>query len=138
MRRQLLHTQCDALFVVVEVQNHNVDFLIHFNHLLRVSNAAVTHVCDVYQPVDTSQIHKYAVRSDVFNTTLKDLADFETLNNEALLLLELSFNQSLVRNNYVLEFLIDFDNLEFHLLAYVLVKVPDWLYVYLRTWQERF
>ena len=138
MRRQLLHTQCDALFVVVEVQNHNVDFLIHFNHLLRVSNAAVAHVCDVYQPVDTTQIHKYAVRGDVFNTTLKDLADFEALNNEALLLLELSFNQSLVRNNYVLEFLIDFDNLEFHLLTYVLIKIPDGLYVYLRARQESF
>ena len=35
-----------------------------------------------------------------------------------------------MRDNHVLEFLIDFDNLELHLLSDVFVEITDWLDVY--------
>ena len=50
----------------------------------------------------------------------------------------LGLNESLVRHHHVLELLVDLDNLEFHLLADVLVEVAYGLDVHLRTREERF
>ena len=41
-----------------------------------------------------------------------------------------------MRNNYVFEFLVDFDNLKFHLLSNINVEITDRLDVYLRSRQE--
>jgi len=54
------------------------------------------------------------------------------------LLLEFSLNECLVANNHVLEFLVDFNNLEFHGLAHVHIVVADGLNVDLRSGEKGF
>ena len=138
VRGELLHAQGNPLLVVVEVQDHHVDLLVHFHHLFRVTHTAVAHVGDVHQTVDASEVDKHAVRSDVLDGAFEDLTHFEALDDETLLLFELGLNEGLVRHHDVLELLVDLDNLEFHLLADVLVEVADGLDVHLRSWEERF
>ena len=137
VRRELLHAQGDALLLVVEVQNHHVDFLVHFHHLFRMAHTAVAHVGDVHQAIDAAQVHEHPVRGDVLDRTLEHLTHFEALDDEALLLLELGFDKSLVRHDHVLKLLVDLDNLEFHLLSNVFVEVTDGLHIHLRPGQER-
>ena len=96
VRRELLHAKSDALLFVVEVQNHHVDLLVNFHHLFRVTHTAVAHVGDVHQTVDTAQVHKHPVRGDVLDHAFENLTHFETLDDEALLLFELSFDQGFV------------------------------------------
>ena len=138
VRGELLHAQGNSLLVVVEIQDHHVDLLVHFHHLLWVTHTAVAHVGDVHQTVDASEVYEHTVRSDVLDSTFEDLTDFEALDDETLLLFELGLNEGLVRHHHVLELLVDLDNLEFHLLADILVEVADGLDVHLRTREERF
>ena len=138
VRGELLHAQGNPLFVVVEVQDHHVDLLVHFHHFFWVTHTAVAHVGDVHQTVDASEVDEHAVRGDVLDRAFEDLTHFEALDDETLLLFELGLNEGLVRHHHVLELLVDFDNLEFHLLADVLVEVADGLDVHLRTREERF
>ena len=85
----------------------------------------------MHQAVDAAQVHEHPVGSDVLDRALEHLTHFEALDDEALLLLELGFDECLVRHDHVLEFLVDFDNLEFHLLPDVFVEVTDGLHIHL-------
>ena len=137
MRRQLLHAQSNTLLLIVKAQDHDIQLLINLDKFLWMSYAAVAHVRDVNQTVDTSQVHKDTIRSDVLDCAFEYLTHFEALDDETLLLFELSLNQGLVRYDHIFELLIDFDNLEFHLLSDILVKITDRFHINLRTRQER-
>ena len=88
------------------------------------------------ESVNTAQVNEYAVRGDVLNGTLENLALLKTADDLFLLCFELSLNESLVRNNNVAELLIDLYNLELHGLAYELVVVAYGVNVNLATRQE--
>ena len=85
----------------------------------------------MHQTVNAAKVYEYTVRSDVLHRTLEYLTFFETTDDHALLLFELCFDQGFVRNNHVLELLVDLDNFEIHLLSDVHVEVTNWFHIYL-------
>ena len=129
MWRQLLHAQGNALLVVVEVEDYHIEFVVQLHQFLWMVHAAPAHVCDVDQSIDATQIYEHAVRSDVLDCSLQNGTFLQTLDDDALLLLQFCFNERFVRNNNVFEFLVDFDNLKFHLLSYIKIEITDWLHV---------
>ena len=138
MRSQLLQAKSDTLLFIIEVEDNNVQLLIQFYNFLRIAYTAPRQVCDVDQTVYATQVDEYTVRCDIFNGTFEYLTLFELTDNFLLLLFQFSFDKSLVRNNYVLEFLVDLNYLEFHSLTYEYIVVADRLNVDLRTRQECF
>ena len=138
MRSQLLQTQSNTFLFVVEVQNNYIQLLIQLNNFARIAYTAPRQVSDVDQTVYAAQVDEYTVRCDIFNSTFQYLSFFKLTNDFFLLLFQFSFNKSLVRNNNVLEFLVDFYNLEFHSLSYEYVVVADRFHIDLRTRQECF
>ena len=138
MRSQLLQTQCDTFLFVVEVEDNYVQLLVEFYNFVRIAYAAPRQVGDVDQTVYATQVDEYTVRCDILDNTLEYLSLLEFADDFLLLLFQLSLDESLVRNNDVLEFLVDLNDLEFHRLANEYIVVADRLHVDLRTRQECF
>ena len=136
MRSELLQTESDTLLLLIEVEDNNVDLLVELYYLVRIVYAAPREVCDVNQSVNTTEVNEYTIRSDVLNNTLEDLTLLQLADDLLLLGLELSLDESLVRNNYVAELLVDLNNLELHGLTNELVVVAYGMNVDLATGQE--
>ncbi len=77
------------------------------------------------ETVNTAEVDEYAVVGDVLDSTLKYLTLLELADDFALLGLDFSLDERLVRNDDVAEFLIDLDNLEVHSRVNELVVVTD-------------
>ena len=137
MSRKLLQTQCDTFFRIVEVENHDIEFLVELNDLFGMVHTAPAQVGDVDQTVYAAQVDEHAVRGDVLDGTFEDLAFFELRHDLFLLSFELGFDQRLVRYDHVAELLVDLHDLELHGLVHVNVVVADRFHVDLRTGQER-
>ena len=75
----LLQAEGDLLLLAVDVQNHDLDFLVDRDHFGRVPDAAPAHVRDVQQAVDPAQIDKRAELGDVLDHALANLAFFQFL-----------------------------------------------------------
>ena len=138
MRSQLFQAESNTFFVVIEIENYHVDFVVQFHHFVRMLDASPRKVGDVNQAVNAAQVNEYAVGSDVFNHTFEHLAFFESRNNFFFLLFQFFFDKSFVRNNHVFEFRIDFYYLEFHCFVNEDVVISDGFHVDLRTRQECF
>ena len=61
MRSELLQTESDALLLVIEVENYDVDLLVECYNLVWVAYAAPREVCDVDESVNTTEVNEYAV-----------------------------------------------------------------------------
>ena len=79
--------------------------------------------------VYAAKVDEYAVACDILDSTLKNLTLLKVTDNFLLLCLKLCLDKSLVRNNDILELLVDLNNLEFHCLANEDIVVADWLNV---------
>ena len=77
MRGKLLQTESDALLLVVEVEDDNVNLLIELDNLVRIADAAPREIGDVDESVNTAQVNEYTVRSDVLDGTFENLTLFE-------------------------------------------------------------
>ena len=136
MGSELLETEGNALLLVVEVKDNNIDLLVELDNLLGIVNTAPREVGDMDESVNTAEVNKYSVRSDVLDCSLENLTLLQLRDNLALLSLEFCLDECLVRYDYVAVFLIDLDNLELHGLVYELVVVAYWVNVNLATRQE--
>ena len=125
MRSQLFQTQCDTLLLVVEVKDNHIDLLVKLYHFFRIAHASPREVGDVDQTVYAAQVDEDAVRGDILNGTLEYLSFFKLADDFFFLLFQFGFDKSLVRNNDILEFLVDFNDLEFHSLSYEYIVVAD-------------
>ncbi len=136
MRTELLESECDAALLVVEVEDHHVDLVVEFHHLLRMAHAAVAQVGDMDQAVHAAEIHEHTITGDVLHGAFQHLAFLEAADDLLLLCFDLRFDQCLVRDHHVLELLVDLHDLELHVLAHVLIVVADRLHVDLAAGQE--
>ncbi len=136
MRAQLLQTEGDALLRIVEVEDHDIDLLVELDHLFRMADAAPAQVGDVDQTVHAAQVDEHTVGGDVLDRSFQDLALLELADDVGLLGLDLSLDERLVGNDYVAEFLVDLDDLEFHGLVDVHIVVADGLDIDLAARQE--
>lgn len=123
---RLLEAEGDALFVVVEVKDNDVELLVEGNDFAGVVYAAPRKVGDVDKAVDAAKVDEYAVRSDVLDGAFEYLAFFEFRDDFAFLLLEFGLDEGFVRYNDVAELFVDFNDTEFHCLANEDIIVTGW------------
>ena len=138
MGLQLFQAQRNAFFLIIEIEDNYIEFLIERNYFFGVRYTSPRKVGDVNQSIYAAQIDEYTIGSDILDSSFEYLSFFEFGDNFFLLLFELGFDKSFVRNNHILEFLIDFNNFEFHSFTYEYIVVTDRLNVDLRTGQECF
>ena len=96
VRSELLQTESDALLLLIEVEDNDIDLLVESNNLVRIAYAAPREVCDVDETVNTAEVNEYTIRSDVLNSTFEDLTLLELADNLLTLLLQLLLDERLV------------------------------------------
>lgn len=138
MRGELLEAEGDALLLVVEVEDDDVDVLVELHDFAGVGYAAPAEVGDVHEAVDAAQVDEDAVGGDVLDDAFEHLALLELGDDLALLSLELCLDEGLVAYYHVAVFFVDLDDLELHGLVYEHVVVADGSHVDLGTGQEGF
>ena len=73
MRSELLQAESNALLLVVEVEDNDINLLVELYNLVGIVYAAPRQVGDVDESVNTAEVNEYTVSSDVLNGTLEDL-----------------------------------------------------------------
>src|SRR5690606_13401424 len=134
---KLLQTKLDTCFLVVEIEDYNIQFLVQFQNFARVIDARPGKICNVDQTVYATKVDEYTVRSDVFDNTFQYLAFLQLADDFFFLNFNIGFDKRFVRNHYVFELVVDFHDFEFHGFVHVNIVVTDWLHVNLRSWQKR-
>src|SRR6201999_136312 len=84
--QQLLHAKRDAVRLVVDLDDLDLDGLADGEHLGRVIDAAPGDIGDVQQAVDAAEVHERTVIGDVLDHAVDDLALFEVLHQLLALL----------------------------------------------------
>ncbi len=110
-------------FVVVEIQDNHIEFLVEIHHFAGVVDATPGKIRNMNQAIHASQVDKNTVRSDVFHHSFQHLTFFQLADNLLFLLFDIGFDKRLVGNHHVLELLVDLHNLEFHGLPDILIVV---------------
>ena len=70
----LLEAEADALLLVVDVEDDDVEVLADLEHFGRMADAAPAHVGDVEQAVDAVEVDERAEVGDVLDRALADVA----------------------------------------------------------------
>jgi hypothetical protein len=119
----LFQAQADSLFLAVDIQHHHVDVLANLENLRGMADAAPAHIRDVQQPVDAVQIDEGAEIGDVLHRSLADIARGHLGQQFLAAFRPFLLDQLAPRQNDVLAFLVDLDDLEIVGIAHVLRKV---------------
>ena len=106
----LLQAQGDLLLLVVDVENHHLDLVVDLHHFRRVIDAAPAHIGDVEQAVDAAQVDERAEVGDVLHDALAELADFQLLEQFALLLCPLGLDQAAAADDDVAACFVDLED----------------------------
>ena len=133
---ELLETQGDTGFLLVEIEDHDVDFLIEIHHLAGVAHPAPGEVGNVQQAVDTAEVDKHTEVGDVLDHAAANLAFFEGREDFLALAFQLFLDDDTARDDDVLPHLVDLDDLDRNGTADEGVEVADRLDIHLRTGQE--
>ena len=136
VRSELLETEGDAALGLVEVENDDVDLLVELDNLFGVVDTAPAEVGDVDEAIHAAEVDEHTVAGDVLDHAFQHLTLLEVADNLGLLSLDLVLDESLVADNDVLVLMVDFDDLELHLLVDIHIVVADGFDVDLRTGKE--
>src|SRR5271168_907047 len=109
---QLLHTERDAVRLVVDLDDADLDRLADAQHLGRMVDAAPGDVGDVQKAVDAAEVHERAVVGDVLDCAVNDLALGEIGDDLMPLLGAALFQHGAARDDDVAAAAIHFQNLE--------------------------
>ena len=116
IRRQLLESQRDALLVLVELQNLDLDLIADIHQVTRMRQPSPRHIGDVQQAIEAAHIDECAVVGQVLHHASEDCAFFQVLESlAALLRVLLLFQQLLARNHDVAALLVQLDDGDFDL-----------------------
>src|SRR4029079_5141724 len=126
----------NALAILVDAQDDDLDLLVELHHLARMVDAAPRHVGDVKQAVDAAQVDEHAEVGDVLHGALAHLTVLDVVEQELLLLLALFFEQLAARDDDVHPLRIDLDDARAHRLVQEVGDVVRAAQVDLRRGQE--
>ncbi len=134
---QLLDAERDAVRLVVDLDDLDLDRLADVHDLGRVVDAAPGHVGDVQQAVDAAEIDERAVFGDVLDDAVDDLALFEVGDELGTLLGAGLFENRAARHDDVAAAAIHLEDLERLRHAHQRGDVADRADIDLRARQER-
>src|SRR5262245_62359373 len=89
----LLQAQGNFLLLAIDVQNHDLDFLVDGYHLAGMPDPLPAHVGDVQQAIDAAQIDECAEVGDVLHHALANLLDLQFLEQGFAILLALPLDE---------------------------------------------
>ena len=101
-----------------------------------MADAPPTHICDMEQAVETSQIYKSAKLGDILDHSLANLADLDTSEKLQFLGFTLLFDEPATGNDDVHPSFIYLDNLAGHLLPDVFGDITSTTNAYLGSGQK--
>src|SRR6202040_3359527 len=134
--QQLLHAERDAVGLVVDLDDLDLDGLADGQHLGRVIDPAPGDIGDVQQAVDAAEVHERTVIGDVLDHAVDDLTLFEVLHQFLALLGAGLFQHGTARHHDVAAAAIHFQDLERLRIVHQRADVADRADVDLRTRQE--
>ncbi len=73
---QLFEAEGDFFFFPIDIQDRHFDFLVNVDHFRWMANSFPTHIGDMEQAVDSTQIHKSAKLGNVLDDAGARLSDF--------------------------------------------------------------
>ena len=134
--QQLLHAERDAVGLVVDLDNLDIDVLADRQHLGRVIDAPPRDVGDVQQAVDTAKVDEGAVVGDVLHHAFDHLTLFQVLHQLLALLGAGLFQHGAARHDDVAAAAIHLEDLERLVDVHQRGDVADRANVHLRPRQE--
>ena len=134
----LLQTQGNTLAFLVDIQNHDFQFLSDMDDFARMRNTLPAHVRDMEQTVHTIQIDECAEFRDVLDNTAADGLRNQFVQKRCTLFGAFGFQQFAAAQNDIATFRTDLQDLEFLFLAKEIIQVANSAQINLRARQERF
>src|ERR1700674_5580105 len=135
--QQLLHAERDAVGLVVDLDDLDLDGLADRQNLGRMIDPAPGDIGDVQQPVDAAEIDERTVIGDVLDDAVDDLTLFEILHQFLALFGAGLFQNRAARHHDVAAAAVHFEDLERLGIVHQRRDVGDRADVDLRTRQER-
>ena len=135
--RELFEAERDALLFLVEFQDDDFEFLIGFNDVGRVLDAAPAQIGEVQQAVDAAEIDEGAVLGDVFHVTFHLVAFVQRFHELRALGVELFFEQSAAADDHVAATSIQLGDANLDFRVHQVVEVGGRTKVVLRTRKKR-
>ena len=132
----LLQAQGDLLTLAVHIDDVDLDRLVDLDDFVRVADATPSHVRDVKQAIDSTQVDERAEIGNVLDDTLADLPRLNFRQQRPLHVLALVFQQFAATNHDIAANLVDFENLAIDRLAAIFANIWGTANVYLRCGQE--
>ncbi len=106
----LLKAEGNLFFFLVDVEDHDLDLLIEFDHVAWVVDASPGHVRDVEEAIDAAEIDKRAEVGDVLDGALAGLADDDFAEEFLFGFAALFFEELAARDDDVASFEIDLED----------------------------
>ena len=132
----LLEAEGNAFFLLIELENHDLDLVANGEHLRGVIDAAPRHVGDVQQAVDPAEVDEHAVLGDVLDDSLDEVPFLHLLERTLAQLLALLLEQNAAGKDDVAALLVHLDDFHLEALADQPLQVAHRPEVDLRTGQK--
>ena len=134
---QLLHTQADAVRVLVDLDDLHLDRLADRQYLGRMVHPPPGHVGHVQKPVHTAKVHKGTVFGDVLDHAVNDLAFRQVSDDLGPLLGPALLEDRAARDDDVAPAPVHLEDLEGLLQPHQRPGIAHRPYIHLRPRQER-
>ena len=112
----LLQPQGDLLFLAIDIQDHDFNFLFDRHHFRGMTNTFPAHVRNMQQSVNPTEINKRTEVGDVLDDALANLFQFQCFHQGFAVLLSLSFDQRPPADDDIPSRLINFEHLTLNFL----------------------
>ena len=109
---QLLHAERDAVGLVIDLDDLDLDLLADIEDFGRMVDAPPSDIGDVQEPVDAAKVDEGAVIGDVLHDPVDDLAFFEVLHQFLALFGAGFFEHGAARDHDVAAAAVHFQDLE--------------------------
>ena len=134
----LFETERNAFLVIVDIEDHDFDFLTDIEEFAGIEDAGPGHISDVEEAVDTAEIDECTEVSDVFDSTFTDLTDLHILKKLSAHIFAGFCQEFAAGNDDILAIFVDLQDLQVEFLANVFVHVLYRADIDLGTGEERF
>src|SRR5579872_6340088 len=136
VRRELLHAERDTLFGAIELEDLYGDLVAYVKDLGRMRDAAVRHVGDMQQAVNSTEIDEGAVIGQILDGSGGDRALFEMLEGGALAAVDFFFHRHLARDHDIAATAVELDDFDRDVLSHQGIQVVNGAGIGLRSGHE--
>ena len=124
-RLSLFQAERDTLALLVNLENLDIDLLLHRQDLTGMIDTTPGHVSDVEQSIDPSEIDEGAEISDVLDDSRAHLGKFDLVHEIRLHLIATLLEKFATTHDDVHPWLVDLDDLAFEITANKLRDISD-------------